>query len=180
MIMDSNQKRTRLLVGMVIITFLAFFLGLGFVDNRLRVIEDHLQSIIGSPESATAKNIVYVPAYSHVYAHNGQPYLLEVTLSIRNTDPQNSVTITRADYYDNEGKLLRRYIVDPIQLTPIQSKAFNVEQTDYKGGVGANFIVEWESDRPVSMPIVDAIMIGMTDDYQISFVGKGVKLERTQ
>ena len=71
MIMDSNQKRTRLLVGMVIITFLAFFLGLGFVDNRLRVIEDHLQSIIGSPESATAKNIVYVPAYSHVYAHNG-------------------------------------------------------------------------------------------------------------
>jgi len=178
--MGPNQKRTRLLVPMVTITFFAFFLGLGFVDNRLRMIEDHLQSIIGSPENATAKNTVYVPAYSHVYARGGLPYLLEVTLSIRNTDPQNSITITRADYYDNEGKLLRRYIVDPMQLTPIQSKTFNLEHTDYKGGAGANFIVEWKSDKPVSVPIVEAIMIGMTDDYQISFVGKGVQLERTQ
>jgi hypothetical protein len=49
-----------------------------------------------------------------MYVRDGLPYLLEVTLSIRNTDPQNSITITHADYYDDEGKLLRRYIVDPI------------------------------------------------------------------
>ena len=37
-----------------------------------------------------------------MYVRDGLPYLLEVTLSIRNTDPQNSITITHADYYDDE------------------------------------------------------------------------------
>ena len=44
---------------------------------------------------------IYVPAYSHIYVgSNEQPFLLTVTLSIRNIDPANSLTVTAVDYYE--------------------------------------------------------------------------------
>lgn len=41
---------------------------------------------------------IYVPAYSHIYSGNKEkPFLLTVTLSIRNIDPTN--TITTGDFF---------------------------------------------------------------------------------
>jgi len=52
---------------------------------------------------------VYVPAYSHIYSGNKErPFLLTVTLSIRNIDPTQSIKIILVDYYETQGKLLKK------------------------------------------------------------------------
>ena len=41
---------------------------------------------------------IYFPAYSHIYSGNRErPFLLTVTLSIRNIDPTHKITIILAD-----------------------------------------------------------------------------------
>jgi len=58
--------------------------------------------------------IIYVPAYSHIYIGNREkPFLLTVTLSIRNIDPKHQIKITLVDYYETQGKLLKNYIDKP-------------------------------------------------------------------
>ncbi len=58
---------------------------------------------------------VYVPAYSHIYSGNKErPFLLTVTLSIRNIDPTHLIKITLVDYYETQGNLLKEFINKPI------------------------------------------------------------------
>ena len=49
--------------------------------------------------------MIYVPAYSHIYSGNREvPFLLAVTLSIRNIDINHPITIQSVDYYGNRGE----------------------------------------------------------------------------
>ena len=42
---------------------------------------------------------VYVPVYSHIYDKGGEPHLLETTVSIRNTNPEQPIEITGESVY---------------------------------------------------------------------------------
>ena len=54
---------------------------------------------------------VYVPIYSHIYSGDKEnPFLLTAILSVRNTDTGHAITLTAVDYFDSDGKLLRRYL----------------------------------------------------------------------
>ena len=56
------------------------------------------------------KQTIYVPAYSHIYSGNREmPFLLTAVLSIRNVDPKHQIKITIVDYYETQGKLLKKY-----------------------------------------------------------------------
>ncbi len=58
--------------------------------------------------------LVYVPIYSHVYYGDREgTILLTGILSVRNTDPRLAITLSQVDYYDSEGKLLRKYLPNP-------------------------------------------------------------------
>ncbi|MBW1782686.1 MAG: DUF3124 domain-containing protein [Deltaproteobacteria bacterium] len=117
---------------------------------------------------------VYVPIYSHIYiGDRDHPYLLAATLSIRNTDPNHSITILSADYYDTDGKLLRRYLTGPRQLSKMASTRFIIKESDKSGGSGAKFIVTWKSDTLVNEPIIEGVMIGTKTQQGISFVCRG-------
>jgi len=62
---------------------------------------------------------IYVPAYSHIYhGSKERPFLLAVTLSIRNIDPNQSIVVTVVDYYETEGRLLTKYVDSPVVLNP--------------------------------------------------------------
>ena len=66
--------------------------------------------------------LVYVPAYSHIYSGDKEkPFLLTVTLSIRNIDPMHQIYITLVDYYETQGKLLKKSIDKPLTLNPLES-----------------------------------------------------------
>lgn len=116
----------------------------------------------------------YVPAYSHIYGGNRElPILLTVTLSIRNTDAKNAVTITSVEYFGTTGELLRKFLEHPLNLKPFESIRYVVPQKDKSGGSGANFVVKWKSDKSVNPPIIESVMIGVEGQQGISFTSRG-------
>jgi len=133
------------------------------------------------PLHAADKNIglskgqrVYVPAYSHIYSGNrARPFLLTVTLSIRNIDPTHRIEISLADYYETQGRLLKKFIDKPLILEPLGSERYIIPERDESGGSGANFIVEWSSDKLVNPPIIESVMIGAQSSQGISFTSRG-------
>lgn len=118
--------------------------------------------------------VIYVPAYSHIYIGDRDvPFLLAVTLSIRNVDPNHPIKIVLADYYETEGKRLKKHIDKQVTMKPLESIRLFIPEKDKSGGSGANFIVEWKSDKPVNQPIVESIMIGSRGTQGISFTSRG-------
>lgn len=117
---------------------------------------------------------VYIPAYSNIYHGNNEtPLLLSVTLSIRNVDPNNSLTITSVNYHETQGTLVKRYLKQPKVLGPLGADRFIVPQKDDTGGSGANFIVEWHAKTPINPPIMETVMIGSQYQLGISFTSRG-------
>ncbi len=122
---------------------------------------------------------LYVPAYSHIYiGHKGTPYMLAVTLSIRNIDPVMSLTLTTVDYHDTEGVLIKKNLTTPVVLKPMASTRFVIPAPDKTGGSGANFIVKWSSMDPMNAPIVESIMIGTQSQQGISFTSRGQEIKQ--
>jgi len=120
---------------------------------------------------------LYVPAYSHIYSGNSErPFLLTVTLSIRNIDPKHQIKITLVDYYETQGKLLKKLMDKPKTLNPLESLRYVIPEKDKSGGSGANFIVEWKSDKFVNPPIVESIMIGTQAQQGVSFTSRGQEI----
>ena len=152
-----------LLCSMVIVGCLAF----GIVD-----------AIAQNKPSVSRGQILYVPVYSHIYIGDRErPFLLTVTLSIRNTDRNFPITIQKVVYYDSHGKPLNAYLDKPMALEKLSSTRFVVRESDKSGGSGASFMVEWDSDQAVSPPLVETIMIGAQTQQGISFTSRGQVIE---
>ena len=109
-------------------------------------------------------NMVYVPAYSQVYSMNttkeGALVNLSVTLSLRNTDLENSIIIKSIKYYNNNGKLLKDFIDNPMELSAMATENYFIPANDKSGGIGANFIVEWTCENQITSPYIEALMLG--------------------
>jgi hypothetical protein len=121
---------------------------------------------------------VYVSIYSHVYSGlKARPFDLAAILSIRNTALNQPVTIVSVKYYDTEGKLLKEYLDEPLQLKALASTRYIIKEGDKAGGSGANFIVHWRSNKKVTLPIIEAVMIGTHSGQGISFVSRGQVIE---
>lgn len=119
---------------------------------------------------------VYVPLYSHIYAderYRDKPFNLTATLSIRNTDPENGLILQNVDYFDSEGRLLKKYLAKPVTVAPLASTRFIVQESESKGGSGAKFIVIWTASKPVVEPIIESVMIGTKLQQGISFLSRG-------
>ncbi|MGK7892614.1 MAG: DUF3124 domain-containing protein [Xenococcus sp. (in: cyanobacteria)] len=121
---------------------------------------------------------VYVPIYSEIYQFDKSKTLqLAATLSVRNTDPQRPIIITSVKYYDSDGNLVREHLNNPLQLAPLASTAFIVDQNDRTGGSGANFLVEWIAETEVYDPIIEALMVNTSSQQGISFISQGRVIE---
>jgi hypothetical protein len=130
------------------------------------------------PLPLTTGQMVYIPAYSHIYHGNKEtPLLLSVTLSIRNVDPNNSLTVTAVNYHETQGPLVKQFIKEALILGPLGSERFVVPQKDNTGGSGANFIVEWYSEKPINPPIIESVMIGTQSQLGISFTSRGQAIQ---
>jgi hypothetical protein len=133
-------------------------------------------------DSATAQSesklsngqLVYVSTYSNVFVNNlNTKFQLSTLLSIRNTDPKYSITVLLADYFDSDGRKIKRYILSPVRLAPLATKIYFVEPQDTTGGAGANFLVQWEADRPVNQPIIEAVMSNLYNNQGLAFRSPG-------
>ena len=89
--------------------------------------------------------LIYVPAYSHIYSGDRErPFLLTVTLSIRNIDPDHQIRISRVDYYETQGTLLKKYIEKP--------------------GAWGSWLFHWKKmqNNPLNVLIIVRIWLGLT------------------
>lgn len=121
---------------------------------------------------------VYVPIYSSIYLGFEESLLhLTAILSIRNISPKESIVISQVDYYDTNGKLLKRLIDKPFLLGIMSTKDFVIRETDLEGGTGANFIVKWETEKKVAAPLIESIMLGTVGTKGFSFSSRGKEIE---
>ena len=126
----------------------------------------------------TKGQTVYVPVYSHIYSGDQErPIYLAVTLSLRNTDTSQAITITRVDYYDSNGQLIKNYVEAPVSLKAMASTRYVIKESDKVGGSGANFIVDWKADQAVTPPLIETVMISARQTLGISFTSRGQVIE---
>lgn len=117
---------------------------------------------------------IYVPVYSHVaVGDRAQPYALAITLSARNTDSSQRITILSARYFDGAGKMVRNFVMQPVELGPMAAFDFFVEESNEDAGSAASFLVEWVAGTPTSDPIVEAVMVGTRNQQGVSFTSTG-------
>lgn len=125
----------------------------------------------GETAARSRGQTLYVPAYSHVFhGDRSHPFLLTVTLVIRNADPENAITLEGADYHGSRGERILAYVKEPVSVSPLCSVEYVVQESDKRGGVGASFLVRWSAGKPVVPPVVEAVMIGTAAAQGISFV----------
>jgi hypothetical protein len=148
------------------------------IDEKLKYIPPQTKAAEIPPKSMVAGQKVYVPVYSHIYAKGGKPFLLETTLSFRNSDPNEDITIASVRYYDTDGNLIKDYLKKPMLINPLATVEFLVAQKEIEGGSGANFIVEWASDTKVNQPVIESVMIGIEGQTSISFVRTGIAIDK--
>lgn len=123
---------------------------------------------------------IYVPIYSHIYHEDpSRMTLLTGTMSIRNTDPKNSIYLTSIAYHGTDGKLVEELCKTPLLLEPIATADIVVPRTHTTGGSGANFLVKWVSDKKVTPPLAEAVMISAGSARNLSFVSRGIVTEST-
>ncbi len=172
-------------------TLLLLLLFIGCTQQQdLQPVEDSTQqdSVAGSAgmmqpdtfdrNTTSVGQMVYVPVYSHIYQRDKQmTFNLTTTLSIRNADPYRSFTLSKVSYYDSEGKRIQNYLESAQQIKPLASTSFVVEEEDLRGGVGANFIISWQSETPINPPIIEAVNISTSQQQGISFLSVGRVLQ---
>lgn len=179
---EGNKSLYLAVAAAVVLAIALAFFGLR-LEERLDSIQSQvldrapsaepLQKLEAAVEQVAAGQTIYVPVYSHIYHFGGREMLLEATLSIRNTDPEQSIIIKSVRYYDTAGSMVREYLEAPAVLNPMASTDFLVERRDKQGGSGANFLIDWVAEVEVNEPVMEAVMVSTEGNRAISFVRRG-------
>jgi hypothetical protein len=138
-----------------------------------RQIPGHTTEILKGDISQT----VYVPIYSEIYNRTKDAkILLTATLSIRNTSETDTLFLSRVDYFNTGGSLVRHYLDKSIYLKPLETIDYVIEEKDEEGGSGANFLIDWYANRPLN-PLFQAVMLGAVSNQAFSFTTEGVNIK---
>jgi hypothetical protein len=142
------------------------------------------------PGTATAQRTLsngqhlYLPIYAYILYGDldktGVARQLPVSslVSIHNTDLDRPLRLLAARYYSTEGKFLRNFVSSTVILKPMETLEILVERRDVVGGSGANFVIQWESDAPVSPPLVQALHAELQTNRAIVFTTDAVVIPR--
>ena len=120
---------------------------------------------------------IYLPIYSAIQHSWPRELDLTVTLSLRNLDPKQTVTIRAVDYFDTGGEKKKSLIEGRISLAPYAATQLVIKRQDFRGDIGANAIVQWEAQSSVLPLLAEAIMIGSDGVQGFSFSSRGVVIE---
>lgn len=116
----------------------------------------------------------YLSVYSEIYSKTEKrTFNLTATVSLRNINSSDTVYISKADYYNTKGDLIRTYIKKPIYIAPMETIEIIIAEADKDGGTGANFFFEWTVQNDGHQPLFEAVMIS-PGPQGISFTTQGV------
>lgn len=118
----------------------------------------------------------YLSVYSEIYSVTEErTHNLTVTVSIRNLSSTDSIFITRSDYYDTHGELIRTYFDYPVFVRPLETIEIVIDEADEVGGTGGNFIFDWATKPDIHEPFFEAVMISTSGQQGISFTTRGIR-----
>jgi hypothetical protein len=143
--------------------------------------ETRVQSLSFNPETLRIPDkggrklrgqLLYMPIYSNIPHKEKRDYDLSAFLAIHNTDLFKPITITRVDFFDTHGKIVKHFISSDQKLDPLATVIYTIPQKD-QSGTGANFLVEWVSDVAVNEPLIESIMKDLSGNLGLSFLSTG-------
>jgi hypothetical protein len=116
--------------------------------------------------------VLYMPIYSNIPSNYKQLHNLSAFLAIHNTDLNNQIKITKADFFNTDGKVVKSFISAEQSIKPLATVIFTIPRED-QSGTGSNFIVEWLAEQPVNEPLIESIMIDLSGNLGLSFLSAG-------
>ena len=158
----------------------------GGTEGQGNIIDRKINDVSTGPLPALQKSqgqTIYIPVYSNLtegFTPSGREITIPLltNVSIRNIDPDHSLTVTAARYYDTEGNNLGDYLTEPRILRPLATLTLVVKRSDMQGGVGANFLISWESDEKIIAPIIEAVVAGSQGTHGYAFRVPGKVIAR--
>ena len=142
-----------------------------FVSGSVAV-EDEVVSL-DDIEVVTGQTI-YVPAYSEIFFEDtDRTWDFAVTLAVHNTNLDKPIIVKSVKYYDTNGQLVKEFLPEPIRLDKLVTRGYLVGRSDNRGGIGANFVVEWVADAEVTPPVVEAVLISAAGTQGLSLITPG-------
>lgn len=121
------------------------------------------------------KGSSYLSVYSEIYSITEHRTInLTATVSLRNVSATDTIYMTRGNYYNTKGDLIRTYFDNPVYLKPLETLEIVIDENDTHGGSGANFIFDWAIKDSTHEPLFEAVMISTSGQQGISFTTQGV------
>jgi len=178
---QNNMKRATTSFAVVVLFFCNLFIQscVESQQNLNRVGEDKFTAleIEKLPEGLIYKDTTYVPVYSDIYSETKDVrFNLTATLSLRNTSFKHDIYVSEVDYFDSHGKKTKSFLTKPIELGPMQSVEYVIDENDTSGGTGANFIINWSAKNEKVKPLFQGIMISTRGQLGISFSTTGLSI----
>jgi len=105
---------------------------------------------------------ILVSAGYHEYFYPSTYQYSITKLCIRNSDPNNGITLTSVALHDFDGNLVKEYLTTSEIMAPWTSRTFNANGSElswppYDRETGRlMFVVKWQSNRGVLAPLVGA------------------------
>jgi hypothetical protein len=96
---------------------------------------------------------------------------------LHNTDPKQVIVVYAVDHYDSSGKLLKKFLFEPITIKPWSSKEINILPPKELEEFGANLIVRWKADQPANPPLVEVMMVGQVMNRGVSLLTQGQEIK---
>ncbi|MBK5213827.1 MAG: DUF3124 domain-containing protein [Flavobacteriaceae bacterium] len=170
------------------ITSFLFLLGMVAACEKPKEISsynpNHWEDHYADPTDSGLKNDslqtgkTYLSIYSHIYSFSmKESQNLTAMVSLRNVSDSDTIFISKADYYNTQGKLIRHYFEKPIFLKPLETVEIVIDEADEHGGSGANFIFEWSAKPKTPEPLFEALMTSLRDLQGLSFTTTGRRIE---
>ncbi len=161
----TNDKLPRKVSWTCVLLGLSFFLLLAGcgpesdTPTRLSGLGPGVTPVTNLEERARAiGERVYLPVYSHIYSSNqADPINLAVTVCVRNTDASTPIQLRQVSYHGSDGKLIREYLTQPVQIAPLAAAEFFVPESDTHGGSMASFLIDWQAETLVDTPVAEAV-----------------------
>jgi len=120
----------------------------------------------------------YLSVYSQIYIQTEhKTHDLTATVSMRNTNINDTIFVNKAEYFNTEGKPIRTYFKKPIFIAPLETVEIVIDGIDQEGGTGANFIFNWTKQTNSNEPFFEAVMVSSSGQYGLSFTTQGVKID---
>lgn len=174
---DPEAQVTRLALALLLMLAAAPAPAQPLAEDPLASFADAMAPLPSTPPVESGRT--YVPVYSSVMAGGGRTRIdFAVTLSIHNTSAREPLVLSRIDYFDTAGRVIQRYLAKPVAVRPYGSVQIVVAQSDIRGGLGANFVIDWEAPARIDEPAIEAVMVSSYGAQGYSFLSTGRRVGR--